>query len=120
MKEDEANKIAQALIAESRMEDAAAYLERGRPYKDLSKEQLEQAWAAAFELYMGLNQQEQQHLYRDLAAEFQLRDIEPPTHLVKETLKKLEQRVANMSPEGRDAARDAIGALLGKWEKPKN
>jgi len=118
--EAEANKIVQALLAHNQMEEVAAYLRRGRPFKEASEADLNRAWAAAFELSLGHGERQYRQQLDDLGAELQLRGIEPPVHLVEKTMEKIQQRIRDMPPDARDAARDAIGYFIEKMNEPKH
>lgn len=117
---DEANKIVRAMLAHNQMEEVAAYLRRGRRFQTMPEADLNQAWAAAFEVALGLGVPERQQDLDDLGAELNLRNLEPPGHLVKETMDKLSKRVSDMSPEAREAAKKSIGEFMLKMEEPKN
>ena len=98
----------------------AAYQKRGRRFKELSQADLGRAWATAFEFALGLGRREYREELDDLGAEFQLRPLEPPVHLVERTMKQIKRRILDMSPEAREAARKAIGNFREKMNEPKN
>ena len=76
-----------AFIQSEEMNETANYLERGRLFERLSRQELEDAWARAFRTYQETRGQGQRELL-DLSAEFHLRGIEPPYDRVKDEVRQ--------------------------------
>jgi len=73
------------------LDSVADYAARGRPYAGLSKRELSAAWVHAFRSTpRNLLMVESRSNYADYSAEFLLRKLRPPYHLVAEDLEKLQ------------------------------
>jgi hypothetical protein len=78
-----------ALLESDAMNKLAAYAERGRSHRNLSEQQLTDAWKQAFK-----NVANDPHIYEaraaenDLASEFQLRGLDPPYDEVKDDVQR--------------------------------
>jgi hypothetical protein len=118
--EAEANKIVQALLADRQMEEVAAYLRLGRPFKEMPEADFKTRWAAAFERVYELEERQYRQQVDDFGAELQLREIEPPVHLVEKTMKIIQQRISDMRVEARDASLEAVRDFIEKMDEPKH
>ena len=85
----------------------------------MSEADLNKAWAAAFELALGLGKRQHRQTMDDMGAELQLRGLEPPVHLVEKTMENISSESATCRPM-RAMARDAIGDFIIKMDKPKH
>jgi hypothetical protein len=119
---DNVGDFTHAFLDNVAMEEARAYMERGRRFREMPIEELNQAWADAFDLVCGLGERTRIEDLSDLGAELSLRGLEKPAHLVQDAMKRAQARVAGFpdNPAGLNALRDDIGRFLAEMKKPKN
>lgn len=115
----------QLLIAASEVEDLAAYLAKGRRMENLSVEQLEAEYVLAFRAWAESEAaNEMRPALDDAGAEFQLRGLSPPHHLVAEESKQIgaamAKRVAALDDDGRETMEENIEQRLEAVTKAKH
>ena len=102
---------AEAMIASERADLLADYLNRGRRFESLSREQLETAWASALVAIVDAVARREKYdmlEWFDLGVEFEIRDLPEPTHLVPQAMAKLREMIKKEGPNAPqllDAAR---------------
>src|SRR4051794_7625684 len=74
--------LSQAYLAELHLEHIRDYAARGRPFAAVSVEQLSARWLEMHRIVRALADEGREGELIDLRSEFDLRDIEPPMHLV--------------------------------------
>lgn len=115
----------QLLIAASEAEDLAAYLAKGRRMENLGIEQLEAEYVLAFRAWAKSEAaDEMRPALDDAGAEFQLRGLSPPHHLVAEESKQIgaamARRVAALGEEGLETMEENIEQRLEAATKAMN
>jgi hypothetical protein len=117
---DEVDRLARSFMTAREMEHMRSYLERGRPHRGLSLEELAQRWAAAGNAFIGDDDQSQVRSFQDLDAEYKLRKEEPPYPLLHNALEKAQARVAQYTEEDFEHVRRHLESFVDDLEKPKN
>jgi hypothetical protein len=117
---DDMDPMAKAFLDHQEMEETRAYLERGREFKGAPAEGIEEAWAVAFKLVYEYGESSHRDQLNDLAAELRLRGLEPPGHLVQETIGVLQERLRDTAEVARDSLLENVKSFLEQLEKPKN
>lgn len=118
--EDEADELAKAFLESRNMEHTRSYLERGRSYEELSKQELETKWVAAGNAFIGEDDQGRVSEFRDLDAEYRLRELEAPAHLLKTALDKAAKRFSENTEEYMESAMKRMEGFIDDLGKPKN
>jgi hypothetical protein len=89
-------------LANVNSDKAADYANRGRPFGNLSDDELTEKWIAAFEIMVeDLSDAGKRAEKSDYESEFRLRGLEPPLEKVKALINRFSSQVA---------------ALVAKWE----
>ena len=117
---DDIDPMAKAFLDSQEMEETRAYLERGREFKGAPVEGINEAWALAFKLVYEHGETSHRAQLDDLAAELRLRGVEPPGHLVQDTIRALQERLRNTAETARDTLLENVRRFLDQLEKPKN
>ena len=103
------------------MDDTHWYLERGRAYAGLAIDALEAAWVDAFTAFLGRGDHGREIEYFDLSAEFRLRGLSLPEHLIASEVERVTKRVREASLTRSDEGlRDHIRHFFSELAAPKN
>ncbi len=86
MDEKSAGELWDAVIRSSEMDQVASYLGRGRPFRHLSGQELEDAWVQAFKTWVEVRDEPSQRTAQDLSAECRLQDVTEPFNRVTDEL----------------------------------
>ena len=108
--------MAKAFLDHQEMEETRAYLERGREFDGAPVEGISEAWALAFKLVYEYGETGHRHQLDDLAAELRLRGLEPPGHLVQDTIRVLQERIRDTAGMTRDALLENVRRFLDELE----
>jgi hypothetical protein len=108
-------------MMDDELDAVADYAARGRPYADLSKRDLTSAWVHAFRaLPRNLMMVDTRSNYADLTAEFLLRRLKPPYHLLAEDLEMLQAALTSwMRPLPLDLLSDATEHMHAQAPGPR-
>src|SRR4051794_31180020 len=117
---EEIDPMAKAFLDHQEMEETRAYLERGREFKGAPAEGINEAWTLAFKLVYEYGETGHRNQLDDLAAELRLRGVEPPGHLVQDTIAVLQERIRTTAETARDGLLENVRRFLEQLEKPKN
>lgn len=114
-KSDIGNAMAELALANSRMQRTQDYVQRGRRHQDASGQELETLFVDTFRAWVAdFGNRAQRRGNDDVSAEYELRGIEPPFHLVgpeMDALTKVAREVA-ADPE----ALEGIGqSIVDEW-----
>ena len=114
-------KLTQAFMDSVDMDDTCWYLERGRAYAGLAIDALESALVDAFKAFLGRGDHGREIEYFDLSAEFRLRGLPRPEHLIASEIEGVTKRVREASHTRSDEGlRDHIEHFFSEWAAPKN
>ena len=85
------------LLQDKRVAEAASYVQRWRPYRDLSDDDLRDRWVEAFKVWT--------HTFNhaamdDFAAELAFRDLALPIHLVEREWEEVRATIRNAVASG--------------------
>lgn len=94
-----ADDLASALLQSDQMDQTAGYLQRGREFRTLSSSDLEQAWFTAFCSWFETRESSAAQREGDLSAEYRLRNLEIPYHLVENLFAKMQKEIRNSDSE---------------------
>lgn len=119
---DEVEAFTHAFLENIAMEELQSYLERGRRFQEMPVENLNQAWADAFDRYLAQGDEKWRDDYTDLGAEMRARKLGKPVHLVIEALERARDRNSKMkgTAEGDRAMRADIDRFVSGMQKPKS
>jgi hypothetical protein len=112
-----ANNLAKALLRSEQMDDTSSYLQRGRQFGQLSSSELDQAWFKAFHSWFETRASGVQQRESDLSAEYRLRNLEIPYHLVEDLLAKAREEIRSVGPEN-PGVLAKIEKFLNSLDKP--
>ena len=91
--------LMEAVLAHEQMQEMQAYLARGRAFGSLSIETLNEAWLAAVAA-VAFGDDGRLGDWADLSAEFEIRRLTRPEHLISpEVMVVLQDRIARSTPE---------------------
>src|SRR6478609_1259646 len=117
---DDIDPMAKAFLDSQEMDETRAYLERGRAFSGAPVEGINEAWALAFKLVYEHGETGHRNQLDDLAAELRLRGLEPPGHLVQDTIRVLKERLRDTAGAARDTLLENVRRFLEQLGKPKN
>lgn len=117
---EEADKLAKAFTADREMEQTRSYLERGRSYKGLTSEELQAAWVAAGEAFIGRDDQSKVREFKDLDAEYRLRETASPAHLLKHAVDAAVERFRTMSDKDLEPVMNRIEKFVEGMSEKKH
>jgi hypothetical protein len=122
--EEDATGVA-LLLAHSEAEALKGYVERGRAFSALGLEDLEARYVEAFRQWVSARgAPEASPALNDVSAEFQLRSLEPPLHLVRPEMEELQEelrrRYSAMSPDEHAEITEELLAEIGKIRDSRN
>jgi hypothetical protein len=115
--DDGTDDLADAFLASEQMDETAAYLQRGRHLAHTSIDQLTDQWVAAFRALPVDPSEETRREFSDLEAEFRMRELPPPAHLVGSELDAAVLEIAKSDPEP-EWLMEKIAAFLRSRENP--
>ena len=101
------------------MDEAEAYLKRGRTYAGLTANELNERWTAAYRLWFRARSSENQIVVDDLGAELALRRLLPPYKTVAAELAEAQAEIIAEGPRNPNLRR-RIQDYLDKKDGPKN
>ncbi len=108
--------VALSFLEHELMNEAAAYVSRGRAYKDLPTDQVEVWWIEAFRRWVGGESASQE--MDDFAAELRLRGVEtPPYDCVGPEIEMLMRKIAEAGPPSGEGP---LGAKIDAFLKARN
>lgn len=121
MTEGRIERLFQAFKDSVDMDDTHWYLERGRAYAGLAIDALEAAWVDAFKAFLGRGDHGREIEYFDLSAEFRLRGISRPEHLIASEDRTCQEACAGSQPSRSDEGlRKHIRHFFSELAAPKN
>lgn len=109
-----------AFLRDIEMKESQSYLERGRQFAAIPVDALNARWAAAFEAATTNAGRQAMVEYADLSAEFRLRDLPMPAHLVSETMAVVRQRIYEAEPEDFQVIEEGLRRFTAEMRRPKN
>ena len=118
--------LIEAYIAQLHMEHLRTYLERGRRFAGLTTDALNAAWVDAYHAAFGRRDETREQEFVDLGCEFDLRGLEPPTHLVAAESEEFRERFEREVREGPidldavERCEDELEKLHEQLQAPKN
>lgn len=104
------------LVIEIQMNEAAAYLQRGRRFERLELEELNERWLAAYAGWAN-GDPEAERVTFDLDAELWLRGCPPPTERAKHVFARLEERFDTLPPARKRSLDDQLKRELDALDK---
>lgn len=114
-------RLTQAFMDSVDMDDAHWYLERGRAYAGLAIDALEAAWVDAFKAFLGRGDHDPEIEYLLLSAEFHLRGLPRPEHLIASEIEGVTKRVREASLTRSDEGlREHIRHFFDELAAPEN
>ncbi|MFT4182327.1 MAG: hypothetical protein QM636_10465 [Rhizobium sp.] len=102
-------------FAKAQLAATASYLERGRQYRDILDECLEEQWVETFRTWSALSSTEARRANDDLTAEIELRRKEIPLSRVGTELRILLTRASAVTKD--EAARQISGHIMDAYLK---
>jgi hypothetical protein len=112
-----ATELVMAFLQSDQMDQTSSYLQRGRQFQQLSSSELEQAWFKAFRSWFETRESAREQRESDLSAEYRLRNLEIPHHLVKDLLAKMQEELRSYGPEN-PGVLAKIEMFLNSLDKP--
>jgi hypothetical protein len=103
MSDSSAKGDAGAIVQDQQMKETAAYLMRGRAFADLTPEDLEQRWIAAFRAFTAAGRPVDTD-FDDVRAEYALRELELPMEKLAEEWKAFLARIEAVEIPGKKDA----------------
>ena len=103
--DDDVGAFLQSMIANSTLEDTAAYLRRGRPYAGLTAEKVADLWASGLKAWLPERATADMGQFCDAGAELHLRGIAPPFEAART---ELEMARSQLSDDDEEALRNAV------------
>jgi hypothetical protein len=89
-----------AIVQDQQMRETAAYLMRGRAFADLTVEDLEERWVAAFRAFTAAGRPVDTD-FDDIRAEYALRELELPMEKLAEEWKAFLAKIAAVEIPGK-------------------
>ncbi len=120
--DDEAGVIVDMILRLKAMKETAAYLNAGRRFSSLKLEDLHMKWVKIFKQLV--EQRRSPPDMGDLIAEYELRKIKPPMHLVQQEQEAFKALIANLSENDMERIQEGLSEDLDdiSWDlaKPSN
>ena len=116
----EAEEMAKAYIASRTMEHTRSYLERGRQYQALDLDELQAKWVVAGEAFLGRDDQSRVREFKDLNAEYRLRKLDLPSHLLQPSIDASVARIKAYSTADLNHFHERLERFVDDLDKPKN
>jgi hypothetical protein len=116
---DELQKLSAAYATHRGMEHTRSYVARGRALATIPTSELEARWVHAFTAVCHDGDYRQSREMRDAGAEFSLRKIEQPYHLVKNLMPAIFERVSSMNDDD-DRLDTDMSSFIAELDKPRN
>jgi hypothetical protein len=105
------DQLVEAVLAHEQMQEMQAYIARGRTFESVTVEALSEAWLAAVAA-VAFGDDGSLGDWADLSAEFELRRLARPEHLVSpEVMVALQGRVVRSTPEHFEAVTKHVGRV---------
>jgi hypothetical protein len=121
-REENERYLADEFLQHELMNEARAYIERGRRLQTLSNDEIVNTWVATFERWFGEKTAGNSRDMDDAAAEIRLRGLEMPYERVKNETHALQAELERLDPEDPSSPEidRKIGDFLEARSKPKN
>ena len=115
--DDPRGEMVDAFLQHELMEEAAAYLRRGRRFATLPSDELRARWVAAFKELRTRGSEACKQEISDLEAELRMRGIDPPFDAVRDELEAARAEIRAEGPHN-PFVREKIRQFLKKMDDP--